>query len=323
MNALITGATGQDGRHLTKLLLSKNYNVFALVRNIEGPTSIDYKALFPSVEIISGQLREFSSVRSAIIDSSPTEIYNFEAMSHVGESDLNVADTTLVNGLGPINLFEAVKDLGLSKNVKIYQASSSEIFGNANEAPQNEETQINPISPYGITKAFAHQTARFYRDNYGMQIAIGILYNHEGEFRRHEYVTRKISSSLAKVKLGKLEKFSLGDLNAERDWGYAGDYVEAIWRMMQVKNPSEYVIATGKTHSVKEFLNEAIKVAELPSDYANFVSLDSNLLRPLPERNLIGDARKARAELEWEPKVNFKELVKIMVLNDLAIEKSN
>lgn len=322
MNALLTGATGQDGRHLTKLLLSKNYNVFALVRDTEGTTSKEFQALFPTVKIFSGQLNDSNALRSAIINSSPTEIYNFEAISHVGRSDLSGIETFKVNALGPVQLFEMIRSLGLGQKVKIYQASSSEIFGKADQGPQNEKTQINPISPYGIAKAFAHQNARFYRENYDMRIAIGILYNHEGEFRRHEYVTRKITSNIAKIKLGKIEKFSLGDINAERDWGYAGDYVEAIWKMMQAEKPSEYVIATGETHSVKEFLIEALKVADMPSDYSGFVNLDTNLLRPLPARKLVGDASKAQVELDWKPKVGFNELIKIMVLNDLTIENS-
>ena len=322
MNALLTGATGQDGRHLTKLLLSKNYQVFALIRDIEGTTSKEFQALFPSVKIFAGQLNDSSSLRSAITNSSPTEIYNLAAISHVGRSDLSALETTRVNGLGPVQLFETIRALGLTKTVKIYQASSSEIFGRASQAPQNETTQINPISPYGIAKAFAHQNARFYRENYGMRIALGILYNHEGEFRRHEYVTRKISSNIARIKLGRIEKFALGDIDAERDWGYAGDYVEAIWKMMQTENPSEYVIATGKTHSVKEFLIEALTAADLSSDFSNFVDLDTKLLRPLATRKLVGDSRKAQVELDWEPRVGFKELLKIMVSNDLAIENS-
>jgi len=225
--------------------------------------------------------------------------------------------TANVTGLGALRLLEAVRKVGGEKNVRFYQASSSEMFGKVRETPQNELTPFHPRSPYGVAKTFAHYTCVNYREAYDMHVSTGILFNHEGEFRGHEFVTRKITSNVARIKLGKQERFSLGDLSPKRDWGYAQDYVEAMWLMLQQEKPDDYVIATGETHSVRDFVETALSVAGLNGGIEEYVDFDKEMIRPSEVDLLIGDASKAKRVLGWEPKVNFQELVSIMVKKDL------
>jgi GDPmannose 4,6-dehydratase len=231
--------------------------------------------------------------------------------------------TANVTGLGTLRLLEAVRKVGLEKSCRFYQASSSEMFGKVRETPQKETTPFHPRSPYGVAKTFAHYTCVNYREAYDMHVSCGILFNHEGEFRGHEFVTRKITSNVAKIKLGLQEKFSLGDLNPKRDWGYAGDYVYAMWLMLQQEIPDDYVIATGKTHSVREFLVAALIAAGLEPDVERYVDFDKTMMRPSEVDLLVGDASKARAVLGWDPTTKFNQLVGRMVNNDIEIVTRN
>ncbi len=318
--ALITGITGQDGHHLTKLLLEKGYTVAGLVNGQRNSRELSFARMFPSVKLIQGDLTDFSSLLQVINDVQPNEIYNLGAISFVGLSFKQPELTANVTGLGALRLLEAVRKVGGEKDVRFYQASSSEMFGKVRETPQNEFTPFHPRSPYGVAKTFAHYTCVNYREAYGMHISSGILFNHEGEFRGHEFVTRKITSNVARIKLGLQETFSLGDLTPRRDWGYAGDYVEAMWRMTQEEIPDDYVIATGVTRSVHDFLIAALESAGLEPDVDRYVSYDKAMTRPSEVDLLIGDATKAREKLSWEPKTNFSELVQLMIDNDLKEE---
>ena len=318
--ALITGITGQDGHHLSELLLQKNYKVFGLLNGQRNSRVEEFKARFPEVILIGGDLSDFSSLYTAIYEIRPDEIYNLGAISFVGLSFQQPELTSNITGLGALRLLEAVRKCGLEDSTRIYQASSSEMFGKVRETPQSEMTPFHPRSPYGVAKVFAHFICQNYREAYGMHVSSGILFNHEGEYRGHEFVTRKITSNLAKIKHGKIEKFSLGDIEPKRDWGYAGDYVHAMWLMLQQEKPSDYVIATGETHSVREFLELAIKEVGLNGTIDDYVEFDKSLVRPSEVDLLIGNANKANKELGWKPTVTFSELVKKMVANDLVIE---
>jgi GDPmannose 4,6-dehydratase len=320
--ALITGITGQDGQHLTKLLLSKQYRVVGLINGQRNRGLEDFVSRFPSVELINGDLADFSSLLNAVSLAEPQEIYNLGAISFVGMSFKQPELTSNITGLGPMRLMEAVRKLGAESSVRFYQASSSEMFGKVRETPQTEVTPFHPRSPYGVAKVFAHFIGVNYREAYGMHISNGILFNHEGEFRGYEFVTRKITSNLAKIKLGKSERFSLGTLEPQRDWGYAGDYVEAMWLMLQQEKPDDYVIATGETHSVREFLLESMRVLELGDEIEKFVDLDPQFQRPSEVDLLIGNPQKAKDILGWSPTVTFEQLVEKMVLNDMVIESS-
>jgi GDPmannose 4,6-dehydratase len=318
--AFITGITGQDGIHLSQLLLSKNYDVTGMVSGQRSKASENFRNLFPDVKIIQGDLTDFSSVIQSIEMSDPNEIYNLGAISFVGLSFTQPELTANVTGLGLLRVLEAVRKLHKEKEVRIYQASSSEMFGKVRETPQNELTPFHPRSPYGVAKTFAHYTSVQFREAYDMFIASGILFNHEGENRGHEFVTRKITSNVARIKLGKQEKFSLGNISASRDWGYAGDYVKAMWKMLQAEIPDDFVIATGKAHSVQDFVIEALLAAELEPDLNRYLDYDQKMIRPSEVETLVGDYSKARKILKWEPEVNFQELVALMVENDLRIE---
>ncbi len=318
--ALITGITGQDGHHLSELLLQKNYKVFGLLNGQRNSRVEEFKARFPEVVLIGGDLSDFSSLYTAINEIRPDEIYNLGAISFVGLSFQQPELTSNITGLGALRLLEAVRKCGLEETTRVYQASSSEMFGKVRETPQTEMTPFHPRSPYGVAKVFAHFICQNYREAYGMHVSSGILFNHEGEYRGHEFVTRKITSNLAKIKHGKIKNFSLGDIEPKRDWGYAGDYVHAMWLMLQQEKPSDYVIATGETHSVREFLELAIKEVGLDGTIADYVKFDQNLVRPAEVDLLIGDSSKAKNELGWSPTVTFSELVKKMVANDLALE---
>ena len=320
--ALITGITGQDGHHLTKFLLQKNYRVIGVVNGPRNSRQESFVELFPQVELLQGDLTDLSSLLQIIDSSQPNEVYNLGAISFVGLSFKQPELTANVTGLGVLRLLEAVRKIDKSNSIRIYQASSSEMFGKVRETPQTELTPFYPRSPYGVAKTFAHYSCVNYREAYGMHISSGILFNHEGEYRGHEFVTRKITSNIAKIKLGIQDSFALGDLSPQRDWGYAGDYVEAMWRMTQVENPSDYVIATGKTRSVREFVETALLAAELEPDVEKYVTYDQFMKRPSEVDVLIGDASKAKRELNWQPTTSFEELVSLMVKNDLKIESS-
>lgn len=319
--ALVTGVTGQDGFHLTKLLLSKDYQVFGLINGQRNSRLQEYQELFPDVKLLSGDLTDFSSIQRAIDTAAPNEIYNLGAISFVGLSFEQPELTANVTGLGALRVLQACRLMDTQSQVRIYQASSSEMFGKVRETPQNEFTPFHPRSPYGVAKTFAHYSCVNYREAYGMHISCGILFNHEGEFRGHEFVTRKITSGLARIVTGKQEFLNLGSLTPKRDWGYAGDYVEAMWRMLQQDHPDDYVIATGETHTVEEFLEAAITAAGLSGPIDRFVKHDPNMIRPAEVELLIGDASKARTKLGWIPKTSFQELVALMVKNDLSLEK--
>jgi GDPmannose 4,6-dehydratase len=291
-----------------------------MVSGQRSKASENFRNLFPDVKIIQGDLTDFSSVIQSIEMSDPNEIYNLGAISFVGLSFTQPELTANVTGLGLLRVLEAVRKLHKEKEVRIYQASSSEMFGKVRETPQNELTPFHPRSPYGVAKTFAHYTSVQFREAYDMFIASGILFNHEGENRGHEFVTRKITSNVARIKLGKQEKFSLGNISASRDWGYAGDYVKAMWKMLQAEIPDDFVIATGKAHSVQDFVIEALLAAELEPDLNRYLDYDQKMIRPSEVETLVGDYSKARKILKWEPEVNFQELVALMVENDLRIE---
>ena len=315
--ALITGITGQDSFHLTELLLGKEYKIYGLLNGIKTSRVIEFSKKFPSVVLLEGNLTDSASLIKSIEISKPEEIYNLGAISFVRFSYKEPELTANVTGLGPLRLLEAIRTLGLEKDIKFYQASSSEMFGKVQHAPQTELTSFSPRSPYGAAKVYAHQICVNYRESYGMHISCGILFNHEGEYRREEYVTRKITKGVADIVNKRIKKISLGNLESKRDWGYAGDYVEAMWLMLQQQNPDDYVIATGVTHSVREFLELAISYAGLKGKVEDYVEVDEDLIRPVDVELLVGDATKARHALGWSPKVKFEDLVKRMVNHDL------
>jgi GDPmannose 4,6-dehydratase len=320
--ALITGITGQDGQHLTQFLLGKDYEVFGFLFDIEKNRNSQFAQRFPSVKLIQGDLANSTSVSDAINYSQPDEIYNLGAITFVGDSFKIPEVTANITGLGTLRILEAIRSSEFRENVKFYQASSSEMFGKVLETPQTETTPFNPQSPYAIAKTFAHYSSVNYRDSYGIHASSGILFNHEGEFRGYEFVTRKITSNVAKIKLKKQLKFSLGKLSPKRDWGYAGDYVEAMWLMTQQDRADTFVISTGVSHSVEQFVETALEAAGLEKNVSRYVDFDQEMVRPSEVEALVGDSSKAEKILGWKSKTDFKRLVEIMVENDLKIEAS-
>jgi len=316
--ALITGITGQDGTYLAQLLLSKGYNVYGLVRGQNNPRLEMVGRLCPGIEFIEGDLLDHSSLVAALEGCQPTEVYNLGAISFVGLSFKQALLTGEVTGLGVVRMLEAVR--AVNPGIHFYQASSSEMFGKVRESPQTETTAFYPRSPYGVAKVYGHYITVNYRESYGMFACSGILFNHESPRRGLEFVTRKITNAAAKIKLGLQKQVQLGNLDSERDWGFAGDYVEAMHLMLQQDRPDDFVIATGATHSVREFCEIAFSTLGL--DYREHVaSDDARFLRPAEVDMLIGDASKARTVLGWEPKVSFAELVAMMVESDLAAQQ--
>ena len=314
--ALITGITGQDGSYCAELLLSKDYEVYGLVRrsSTDNLTRIRHLVEANAVKVIHGDLTDGPSVEKAIISSHPQEVYNYCAQSFVSASFITPLHTTDVTGLGALRLFEAVRLMtSASEAVRIYQASSSEMFGDQ-PSPQSETTPFHPRSPYGCAKAFAHYCAQVYRHAYGMFISCGIGFNHESERRGEEFVTRKITKAVAAIKAGQQDQLRLGRLDARRDWSHAEDIVEAAWLMMQHDHPDDYVLASGVSHTVKEFAQAAFEEAGL--DIRKYLIEDPLLYRPLDVTDLCGDATKARTELGWTPKVDFRTLVQRMVEAD-------
>jgi GDPmannose 4,6-dehydratase len=318
--ALITGVGGQDGRHLGELLLSKGYTVYGMLNGQRDDSAKLVEQELPKVIQVRGDLADGSSLARVLEETQPDEIYNLAALSFVGLSFSQPELTANVTGLGVLRLLEAIRATKMQDRVRFYQASSSEMFGKVQSVPQNELTSFYPRSPYGVAKVFAHFACINYREAYEMHISCGILFNHEGEKRGLEFVTRKITNGVARIKLGLQHELRLGDLTPQRDWGYAGDYVEAMWRMLQQAEPDDYVIATGKTHSVREFVDLAFKAAGMEGQADQFVKRDDRFVRPTEVDLLIGDSSKARRVLGWEPKVSFEELVSRMVENDLRQE---
>ena len=317
--AFITGILGQDGIHLSKFLLEKEYRIFGLLNNKKNPSLGYFLNEFPTIKLIEGDLTDLESLLKVLKLSNPDEIYNLGGISSVSFSFVNPELSMEVNGKGTLNLLDAIKYLVNYQDIKFYQASSSEMYGNATEHPQNELTKFNPLSPYGKAKVYAHNICTKYRETYGMQVSCGILFNHEGEYRSENFVTRKITKSLAQISQGRSDKIKLGTLESKRDWGYAGDYVEAMWLMLQQKIPDDFVIATGETHSVRDFLSIAVKAAGLKGNPEDYVIIDDNYKRPTEVNQLVGDASKAEKVLGWKPKVSFEDLVLRMLNHDMKI----
>jgi GDPmannose 4,6-dehydratase len=313
--ALITGITGQDGSYLAELLLEKGYKVIGLKRrtSIICTERIDELLLHPNFSLNYFDLGDSSAIWNTIHTYRPDEVYNLAAQSHVRVS-FDIPEYTVETiVMGTIKLLNAMKTL--VPEARFYQASSSEMFGDNPEHPQNEKTTLMPASPYACAKVFGHNIIRNYREAYGIHASSGILFNHESPHRGETFVTRKITLAAAKIKLGMQDKLFLGNLDAQRDWGFAGDYVDAMWRMLQQDTPDDYVIATGETHTVKEFLQEVFKYAEL--DVEKYVEIDPRLYRPHEVPLLLGDASKAKDKLGWTPTIKFKELAKMMFEADL------
>ena len=311
--ALITGITGQDGSYLAEFLLTKGYKVSGLERRSSQKNRKNIEHILDKIEIISGDLLDEGSIVRAIHEAQPDEVYNLASQSFVHESWKQPVFTGEVTGLGAVRVLEAIRQV--NPKIKFYQASSSEMFGKVQEAPQTEKTPFYPRSPYGVAKLYAHWIAVNYRESYDMFAASGILFNHESPRRGLEFVTRKITNTAVMIKLGLAKELRLGNLDAKCDWGFAGDYVEAMWLMMQQDKPDDFVIATGETHTVREFVQEAF--GHLGLDWEKYVKVDEKFLRPAEVQLLIGDASKAKKVLGWEAKVTFKELVKMMVDSDL------
>ena len=315
--ALITGITGQDGSYLAEFLLAKGYGVHGLVRRSStfNTWRIDHLPRGENFALHYGDLNDVSSLLETIRKVQPDEVYNLAAQSHVRVSFDMPEYTAECTGLGCLRLLEVLRAEGLTKT-RFYQASSSELYGKVHEVPQSEKTPFHPRSPYAAAKAFAFYTTVNYREAYGMHAVNGILFNHESPRRGESFVTRKITRAATRIKLGMQSSLALGNLDAKRDWGYAKDYVEAMWLMLQTERPDDYVIATGETHSVREFLDETFAYLEL--DWKKYVKLDERHLRPSEVDLLIGDPRRAQAELRWKPRTTFRELVRLMVDADLA-----
>jgi GDPmannose 4,6-dehydratase len=317
--ALITGITGQDGSYLAELLLDKGYEVFGLVRRSSSFNThrIDHLYKDPHeagvrLRLIYGDLNDASSLNQILRKTRPDEIYNLGAQSHVRVSFDIPEYTGEVTGLGCVRLLEAIRETDL--DCRFYQASSSELYGKVAETPQRETTPFYPRSPYACAKAYAYYVTVNYRESYGMHASNGILFNHESPRRGETFVTRKITRAAARIKQGMQDKLFLGNLDAKRDWGFAGDYVEGMWRMLQQDRPDDYVLATGETYSVRQFLEEAFALLEL--DWKKHVEVDPRYFRPAEVDLLLGDASKAKRQLGWAPKVGFKELVRMMVEAD-------
>ncbi|MFI8565490.1 GDP-mannose 4,6-dehydratase [Rhodococcus sp. NPDC078407] len=317
--ALITGITGQDGLYLAELLLSKGYKVFGLLRGQNNPKAAMLEQVLPQVEVLHGDLLDLSALMRAFAVADPDEVYNLGAVSFVAYSWENARLTTDVTGGGVLNMLESTRlyEQVSGKQVRFYQASSSEMFGKVQQVPQREETLLWPRSPYGVAKVYGHYMTINYRESYGMHASSGILFNHESPRRGPEFVTRKVSQAVARIALGLQSELSLGNLDAKRDWGFAGDYVEAMYLMLQQDEADDYVISTGETHSIRELLDHAFAAVDI-DDWERYVKIDPRFFRPAEVDLLVGDSAKAHAALGWKPKVAFPELVAMMVQNDLA-----
>lgn len=316
--ALITGIAGQDGLYLAELLVTKGYQVFGLIRGTIGPKHDLIRKILPDVRLLTGDIRDPISLRTAIEVSQPQEVYNLAAISFIASSWDDPSQTTDVTAKGVVNLLEAMRSHASDdfNDIKYYQASSSEMFGKVLASPQDESTAFKPRSPYAVAKVFAHQTTVNYRENYGLHASNGVLFNHESPRRGTEFVSRKISQGVARISLGLQSVIPLGNLEARRDWGYAGDYAAAMWQMVQQPNGDDFVIATGQTHSIRDLLDTAFDAVGI-SDWSPYVTIDPRYFRPTEPHQLVGNARKAENILGWKPLVSFHELVHMMVKNDL------
>jgi GDPmannose 4,6-dehydratase len=317
--ALITGITGQDGTYLAQLLIGKGYTVYGMVRGQNNPKLSMVERLCPGIEFIDGDLLDQSSLIAALEFTQPTEVYNLGAISFVALSFKQAVHTGEVTGLGVTRMLDAIRMV--NPKIRFYQASSSEMFGKVRETPQNELTAFHPRSPYGVAKAYGHYMTVNYRESYGMYACSGILFNHESPRRGLEFVTRKITNAVAQIKYGLKKEVALGNIDSKRDWGFAGDYIEAMHAMLQQPEPDDYLVATGETHSVREFLDIAFSHAGLR--WEDHVVTDERFLRPAEVDLLIGDASKARRVLGWEPKTPFRDLVAMMVDADMAQQRAN
>ncbi|SMC03938.1 GDPmannose 4,6-dehydratase [Sulfobacillus thermosulfidooxidans DSM 9293] len=313
--ALITGVTGQDGSYLAELLIQKGYTVYGLVRRTSTvPTERIYH-LHDQLRLVSGDLLDEKSLRHILEECEPDEVYNLAAQSFVPESWSQAILTGEVTGLGVTRLLNAILDV--NRHIRFYQASTSEMFGNVQEVPQTELTPFYPRSPYGVAKLYAHWITVNYRESYGLYACSGILFNHESPRRGMEFVTRKVTHAVARIKAGLQQQLALGNLDAKRDWGYAPDYVEGMWRMLQQDRPDDYVLATGETHSVKEWVMKSFGIAGL--NWEDYVTIDPRLVRPAEVDLLVGDSTKARTQLNWRPSTSFDDLVRLMVEADWAL----
>ena len=321
--AFITGVTGQDGQHLAEFLHGRGYEVFGLVKGQNNPKMTSMRDEFPYVEPVPGDLADLPSLVKALDHVQPDEVYNLAAISFVAMSFNQAELTANVTGTGVLRMLDAIRIVGGAADnpIRFYQASSSEMFGQVRETPQTEKTPFHPRSPYGCAKVFAHHITVNYRESYGMFACSGILFNHESERRGLEFVTRKITNAVARIKLGLQDELVLGDLTPRRDWGYAGDYVKAMWMMLQQPEPDDYVIATGETHSIEDLVQRAFAEVGI-DDWRPYIRQDPKYFRPAEVDLLIGDASKARTQLGWVPEVDFPELIKMMVANDLELESS-
>jgi GDPmannose 4,6-dehydratase len=319
--ALITGITGQDGRFLADLLHEKGYTIYGLMKGQNNPRKELIQHEHPYVDIVEGDLCDLSSLISAVDRVKPDEVYNLAAISFVAMSFNQAELTANVTGTGVLRMLEAIRIVGGSQNnpMRFYQASSSEMFGKVRETPQTEMTPFHPRSPYGCAKVFGHDITVNYRESYGLYACSGILFNHEGPRRGLEFVTRKVTNAVARIKLGLQEEIVLGNLDFKRDWGYAGDYVKAMWMMLQQDEPDDYVIATGETHTGQELVERAFAEVGI-DDWQRYVRQDQKFFRPAEVDLLIGDASKAHAKLGWRPEVDFATLVEMMVAHDLQWE---
>ena len=323
-SALIAGISGQDGMYLSELLLDKGYSVFGLIHEVNPERESQILSEVPGLELIHGDLTDTASLFKALDISVPTEVYNLGAKSHVAFSWEQAQQTAQVTAIGVLNLLEAIRVScpDTSSRPRFYQASSSEMFGKAQEVPQRETTLLWPRSPYGVAKVFGHHMTINYRESYGFHANSGILFNHESPRRGPEFVTRKVSQSVARIVAGKQDKLVMGNLDAQRDWGFAGDYVKAMWLMLQQDVADDYVIATGKTHSVRDLVATAFAAGGI-DNWEYYVSSSPDLLRPADIASLVGDPSKAKAQLGWTPETTFEELVAMMVEHDLRIETKN
>jgi GDPmannose 4,6-dehydratase len=323
--ALVTGITGQDGMYMAELLLGKEYEVFGLIRGQLNPKRRMIENELSKVQLIDGDLTDISSLIRALEISQPDEVYNLGAMSFVAYSFDQPGLTSDVTAKGVLNILEAIRILKLEKKVRFYQASTSEMFGgtayNRPEKGYTEESAFHPRSPYGVSKLYGHWITKNYRESYGMHASSGILFNHESPRRGLEFVTRKVTNAVARIKLSKQNEILLGALDPKRDWGFAGDYVRGMWLMLQQDEPDDYVLATGETHSIEELLTVAFKVIDI-DDWHPYVKQDPRFMRPAEVDLLLGDPAKAKEKLGWQPEVSFEQLIQMMVESDLKKEAS-
>jgi GDPmannose 4,6-dehydratase len=322
--ALITGITGQDGLYLGEFLAGKGYEVYGMVRGQSNPKIPTVEEYIPSIQLLEGDLRDLSSLIGVLETAQPDEIYNLGAISFVGLSFKQPELTGDITGMGVLRMLEAVRicTQGSMNGVRFYQASSSEMFGTAPESPQRETSQFHPRSPYGVAKVFGHYVTQNYRESYNAWACSGILFNHESPRRGFEFVTRKVTRAVARIALGQQKVLAVGNTDVSRDWGFAGDYVEAMWLMLQQEEPDDYVIATGKSHSISDLLEAAFQHVGI-DDWRPFVVQDERFFRPADVALLVGDATKARAKLGWHPTVSFQQLIEMMIDADLENEKRN